>query len=77
MTRDARVAPSGVSGGAQPRRRPVADRKKLGIIGCVLSGATAVVMGVGIFVVQGHLTGRYSLDDSRPVASASSPTIAP
>jgi hypothetical protein len=52
------------------------DRKNLGIIGCVLSGATAIVMGVGIFVVQGHLTGRYSLDDSRAVVSASSPTIA-
>ena len=76
MTRDARVAPSGVSGGAQARRRPVADRKKLGIIGCILSGVTAAVMGVGIFVVQGHLTGRYSLADSRPVVSAASPTIA-
>jgi hypothetical protein len=53
----------------------MANRKNLGIIGCLLSGATAVVMGVGIFVVQGHLTGRYSLDDSR-VVSASSPTIA-
>jgi hypothetical protein len=52
MTRDARVAPSGVSGGAQARRRPAADRKKLGIIGCVLSGVTAAVMGVGIFVVK-------------------------
>ena len=76
MTRGARVAPSGLSGGGRARRRPVADRKKLGIIGCILSGATAVVMGVGIFVVQGHLTGRYSLDDSRPVASASLPNIA-
>jgi hypothetical protein len=54
----------------------VADRKKLGVIGCILSGATAVVMGVGIFVVQGHLTGRYSLDDSRAVVSASPLTIA-
>jgi hypothetical protein len=26
-------------------------------------------------VVQGHLTGRYSLDESRPPVSAASPTI--
>jgi hypothetical protein len=54
----------------------MADRKNLGIIGCILSGATAVIIGVSIFVVQGHLSGRYSLDDTRPFVSASSRTIA-
>ena len=52
------------------------DRRHLGVIGCVLSGATAVVMGVSIFLVQGHLTGRYSFDDSRPFVFSSSPTVA-
>ena len=52
------------------------DRMNLGIIGYILSGATVVVMGVGIFVVQGHLSGRFSLDDSRPVLSDTSPTLA-
>jgi len=52
------------------------DRKRLGIVGFVLIGATAVVMGVSIFVVQGHMTGRYSLDEPRPPVSASSPAIA-
>ena len=54
----------------------MADRANLGIIGCILIGATAIVMGVGLFVVQGHLSGRFSLDESRPVVSASSPIIA-
>ena len=52
------------------------DRADLTIIGCILSVVTAVVIGLGIFMVQGHLTGRYSLDDSRPIVSAASPTIA-
>ena len=46
------------------------DSKSLGIVGFVLSGATAVVMGVCILVVHGHLTGRYSLDETRPSVSA-------
>jgi hypothetical protein len=50
----------------------MADRKSLGIIGYVLGGLTAVVMAVGVFVVQGHLTGRYVLDG--PVLSKSLPT---
>jgi hypothetical protein len=45
----------------------MADRKSLGIIGFIMSAVTATVVLVGIFVVQGHLTGRYVLD--RPVAS--------
>lgn len=54
----------------------MADRKSLGLIGFILSGVTAVVIGVGVFVVYGHMSGRYMLDDSvRPVVSASLPTI--
>jgi hypothetical protein len=52
------------------------DRRSLGIIGLILSGAAVVVIGVGIFVVQAHLTGQYIIDDPRPVVSNSLPTIA-
>ena len=52
----------------------MADRKSLGIIGYILSGVTAVVIGVGIFVVQAHLTGHYIIDDPRFVSN-SLPTI--
>jgi len=54
----------------------MADRKNLGIIGCILGGVTAVVMGIGILVVQGHVSGRYSLDELRPVVSGASSNIA-
>jgi len=54
----------------------MADGRSLGIIGYILSGVAAVVIGVGIFVVQAHLTGHYVLDDPRPVVSSSLPTIA-
>jgi hypothetical protein len=40
----------------------MADRKSLGLVGCMLGGMTAVVIGVGIFIVQGHLKGRYVFD---------------
>ena len=50
----------------------MADRKSLGLVGCMLSGMTVVVIGVGIFIVQGHLTGRYVLDG--PVVSTSEPS---
>ena len=53
----------------------MADRRSLSIIGYVLSGVAAVVIGVGIFVVQAHLTGDYIIDDPRPVVSSSLPTI--
>jgi hypothetical protein len=49
----------------------VADLRSLGIIGYILGVATAVVIGVGGFVVQGHMSGRYVLDDSSPLASLS------
>jgi hypothetical protein len=50
----------------------MADRKSLGIIGFILGGITAAVIGVGVFVVQGHLNGRMTLDNGpRPVVSAS------
>jgi hypothetical protein len=54
----------------------VADRRSLGMIGYILSGVAVVVIGVGIFVVQANLTGRYVLDDPDPVVSNSLPTIA-
>ena len=47
----------------------MADRKSLGIIGRIMGGVTAVVIGIAIFVVQGNITGRYVLESS--VASAS------
>jgi hypothetical protein len=40
----------------------MADRKSLGLVGYMLGGMTAVVIGVGIFIVQGHLKERYVLD---------------
>jgi hypothetical protein len=52
----------------------MADRRSLGIIGYVLSGVTAVVIGVGIFVVQAQLTAYYTIDDIRLVSN-SLPTI--
>jgi hypothetical protein len=61
---------------AVTKRTAMADRRSLGIIGYILSGVAAVVIGVGIFVVQAHLTGHYIIDDPRPVDSNSLPTIA-
>jgi hypothetical protein len=56
-------------------RTATADRRSLGIIGFILSGVAAVVIGVGIFVVQAHLTGNYIVVGSRPFVSNSLPTI--
>jgi hypothetical protein len=54
----------------------MADRKSLGIIGFILGGITAAVIGVGVIVVQGHLNGRLTLDHgARPVVSASLPIM--
>ena len=53
----------------------MADQKSLGIIGFLLGGVTAVVMAIGVFVVTSHIGGRMSLDDARPVVSASLPTV--
>jgi len=54
----------------------MADHKSLGIIGFILGGVTAVVIGLGAFVVQGNLSGRLTLDDSaRPVIAASLSTV--
>jgi len=47
----------------------MADRKGLGIIGHIMGGVTAVVIGIGIFVVQGNITGRYVLESSVAPAS--------
>ncbi|MFL5062501.1 MAG: hypothetical protein ACJ8DQ_20615 [Xanthobacteraceae bacterium] len=54
----------------------MADRKSLGIIGFIVGGITATVIGVGVIVVQGHLNGRLTLDNGpRPVMSASLPIV--
>jgi len=54
----------------------VADSKSLGIIGFAMGGVTALIMMIGTIVVQGHVDGRFRLDDGkRPVLSASLPTI--
>jgi hypothetical protein len=53
----------------------MADRKSLGIIGFILGGITATVMAIGLFVVTSHLDGRLSLEEVRPVASVSPPTV--
>ena len=58
------------------KRTATVDRTSLRIIGYILSGVAAVVIGVGIFVVQAHLTGHYIIDDPRPVVSNSLPAIA-
>ena len=56
------------------KKAAMADRRSLSIIGYVLSGVAAVVIGVGIFVVQAHLTGYFIIDDPRLVSN-SLPTI--
>ena len=61
--------------GTVTNKAAMTDRRSLSIIGYVLSGVAAVVIWVGIFVVQAHLTGDYIIDDSRPVVSNSLPTI--
>jgi len=54
----------------------MADRNSLGIIGFILGGITAAVIGVGVIVVQGHLNGRLTLDNApRPIVSASLPVV--
>ncbi len=53
------------------------DRGRLCMVGFILSGVTAIVIGVGIFVVQGYLTGRHVLDEAPPNEAASLPTTAP
>ena len=50
---------------------PMANRTSLGMIGIMMTGVTAMVILIGIIVVQGHLTGRYVLEG--PVTSTSRP----
>jgi hypothetical protein len=45
---------------AVTERTAMADRRSLGIIGYILSGVAAVVIGIGILVVQAHRTGHYT-----------------
>jgi hypothetical protein len=53
----------------------MADQKSLGTIGFILGAVTAAVMAIGAFVVTSHIDGRMTLDDTRPVVSASLPTV--
>ena len=53
----------------------MADQKSLGIIGFILGAVTAAVMAIGVFVVTSHIGGSMTLDDARPVVSASLPTL--
>lgn len=48
----------------------MADRKSLGMIGHIMGGVTAIVIAIGVFVVQGNINGRYALD-APAVTSAS------
>ena len=52
----------------------MADRKSLGIIGCIMGAVTAAVMAMAIVVVQQHLDGRLQIDNGRAVQAASLPT---
>jgi ABC-type lipoprotein release transport system permease subunit len=52
----------------------MADRKSLGIIGCLLGAVTAAVMAAALVVVQQHLDGRLQIDNGRPVQAASLPS---
>ena len=54
----------------------MADRRSLSVMGYILSGVAAVVMGIGTFVVQAHLTGQFVPDDPHPVVSQSLSTSA-
>jgi hypothetical protein len=45
----------------------MADRRSLNILGLIMSAATIAVVLVGVFMVQGHLAGRFVLE--QPVAS--------
>jgi hypothetical protein len=53
----------------------MADQKSLGIIGVILGAVTATVMAIGVFVVASHIGGHMTLDEGRPVVSASLPTV--
>ncbi len=53
----------------------MADRKSLGVIGCILAAVTATVMTVAIMVVQQHVDGRLQIESGRQVQSASLPSV--
>jgi hypothetical protein len=53
----------------------MADRKGLGIIGFVLGGITAAIVMIGVMVVHAHLDGQLSLEEARPLVSASLLTV--
>jgi hypothetical protein len=60
---------------AVANKTAIAARRSLGIIGYILSGVTAVVIGIGVLVVQAQLTGDHISEDSRPNVSNSLPTV--
>jgi hypothetical protein len=53
------------------------DRASLHIVGYILTGVTAIVIGVGVFVVQGHMSGRYVLGESSGISASLSIPIPP
>jgi hypothetical protein len=53
----------------------MADRKSLGIIGFILGGITAAVIGIGVIVVQGHVNGRLTLDHAARQVVSSLPIV--
>jgi hypothetical protein len=59
-------------------RATMANRNSLGIIGFILGGVTACIVAIGVVVVQAHLDGRLSLDDTHQrVVPGSLPTTMP
>jgi hypothetical protein len=46
----------------------MADPRGLEVIGLVFAAATFAVMSMTVFVVQGHASGRNSIDVASPVA---------
>jgi hypothetical protein len=44
------------------KKMATADSNDLGLLGMILTAATLAVVALAIFIVQGHLTGRYVLD---------------
>jgi predicted cobalt transporter CbtA len=47
----------------------MADKSALGLIGLMLCTTTALVMMIGVVVVNDHLTGRLQIDDNLSVVA--------
>ena len=52
-------------------RAMAADRKSLGLLGCILGGVTLAVMLVAATTVLAHVDGRLALENAPVLASAS------